>query len=116
MVNIIDPSDKFRPEKPEEQFRNYTEDCAYIDRVKKTYYTMHTNQSYNFAKSKVTFQMLSILILILAFHNFDIRLIICDTNYFCNPCLHGEKVVLICPLKQFCMFNNLCIHHTLGCF
>ena len=53
-VNILDPSDKFRPEKPEEQFRNFTESCEFYNRVKRTYYVMHTNQTFEFAKSKVS--------------------------------------------------------------
>merc|ERR1711976_1099720 len=49
---LLDPSDEVRPEKREEEFRNYTSDNAYFDRVKHTYYTMHTNQSYEYAKGK----------------------------------------------------------------
>lgn len=51
-VPILDPSDKFRPEKPEDEFRNYTENGEYYDRVRRTYYTMHTNQTYEFATNK----------------------------------------------------------------
>ena len=53
MVHIIDPSDKFRPEKKEELFRDYTNKGNYFNRVKNTYYQMHTKQSYEFAKAKV---------------------------------------------------------------
>ncbi len=52
-VNILDPSDKFRPEKPEENFRDFSENCDLYNRVKKTYYTMHTKQTLQFSKAKV---------------------------------------------------------------
>jgi len=49
---ILDPSDKFRPEKEEEFFRDFTSNNAYFERVRETYYQMHTNQSYAYAKGK----------------------------------------------------------------
>ena len=52
-VPILDPSDKFRPEKSEEQFRDFTENCEYYDRVRKTYDKMHSSQTYEFAKNKM---------------------------------------------------------------
>lgn len=52
-ITILDPSDKFRPEKEDAVFRNYTSSCAYYKRVKNTYHQMHTNQSYAFATDKL---------------------------------------------------------------
>ena len=52
---ILDPSDKFRPEKKEVEFRNYTSDNAYHSRVKNTYYQMHSNQCVQYVKDKVTY-------------------------------------------------------------
>lgn len=52
-ATIIDPSDRFRPERNEEEFRNYTSNNAYHDRVRRTYYEMHTNQTVDFVKSQV---------------------------------------------------------------
>ena len=57
-VKILDPSDKFRPEKDEDEFRNYTSNNAYYSRVKNTYYQMHTNQSMDYVSSKVRFAQL----------------------------------------------------------
>ena len=51
-VLIIDPSDKWRPEKSEDEFRNYTSNNAYHKRVKNTYYQMHTNQSVKLVKDR----------------------------------------------------------------
>lgn len=51
IVNIIDPSDKFRPEK--DNFRNYTQNGEYFDRVRRTYKEMHTIQNVNFVKQKM---------------------------------------------------------------
>ena len=51
VVTIVDPSDKFRPEK--EDFRNYTENNEYFDRVRRTYKEMHTTQSVQFVKQKM---------------------------------------------------------------
>lgn len=45
MIAILDPSDKFRPEKPEERFRDYTENSAFYDRVKDVYLEYHTKQT-----------------------------------------------------------------------
>ena len=55
---ILDPSDKFRPEKEEQLFRDYTSNNAYFQRVKQTYYMMHTHQSYEYAKTKVYLEKL----------------------------------------------------------
>lgn len=49
----MDPSNKFRPEKREELFRNFTDNCVYHSRVQKLYSEMHTKQTYDFAKGKV---------------------------------------------------------------
>ena len=49
-----DPSDKYRPEKTEEEFRNFTEDGEYYGRVRETYRLMHTNQTYDFVKGRVS--------------------------------------------------------------
>ncbi|KAK2155154.1 hypothetical protein LSH36_247g02047 [Paralvinella palmiformis] len=57
VVHIIDPSDKFRPEKKEELFRDYTAKGTYFNRVKNTYNQMHTKQSYDFAKGKMDYWM-----------------------------------------------------------
>ena len=55
VVQILDPSDKFRPEKKDEsQFRDFlNKEAPHYARVLKTYTDMHTNQTYDFAKSKV---------------------------------------------------------------
>lgn len=45
VISILDPSDKFRPEKPDEEFRNYTDKGDFHDRVRKTYSDMHTYQT-----------------------------------------------------------------------
>jgi len=50
---ILDPSDKFRPERNEDEFRNYTSDNAYHDRVRRTYYAMHTKQTVDFVKQQM---------------------------------------------------------------
>ena len=50
---VLDPSDKFRPERDEKEFRNYTLDNAYHDRVRRTYYEMHTNMTVDFVKQQV---------------------------------------------------------------
>jgi len=49
---ILDPSDKFRPEKDEAQFRDFTQNCDFYDRVKNTYKLMHTNQSVEYIQQK----------------------------------------------------------------
>lgn len=49
---ILDPSDKFRPEKEEQYFRDFTSNNAYYERVKETYRLMHTHQTYDYAKGK----------------------------------------------------------------
>ncbi|CAD5110696.1 DgyrCDS72 [Dimorphilus gyrociliatus] len=54
-LNILDPSDKFRPEKDESLFRDYTNDNSYFDRVKRVYYSMHTTQTLQFATEKLQF-------------------------------------------------------------
>ena len=53
IVMILDPSDKFRPEKKEEEFRNYTSNNVYHNRVKNTYYQMHANQTVQSVTGKV---------------------------------------------------------------
>ena len=53
-VIILDPSDKFRPEKDEEEFRNFSNNSALYERVKNTYRLMHTKQSHTFAKERVS--------------------------------------------------------------
>ncbi|CAH1801234.1 unnamed protein product [Owenia fusiformis] len=51
-IPLFDPSE-WRPEhKEQELFRNY-EEGALIDRVKKTYYEMHTNQTVDFVNEKM---------------------------------------------------------------
>ena len=50
---ILDPSDKFRPEKDEETFRDFTNKGVYYDRVRNVYHNMHTYQTYEFALEKV---------------------------------------------------------------
>lgn len=52
IVTIVDPSDTFRPEKP--NFRNYAEDNEYFDRVRRTYKEMHTVQDVNFVTRKLS--------------------------------------------------------------
>jgi len=51
-VFILDPSDKFRPEKDEEQFRDFTKNCELYDRVRMTYHDMHTRQSMDYVQQK----------------------------------------------------------------
>lgn len=51
VVTIVDPSDKFRPEK--DDFRNYTQNNEYFDRVRRTYREMHSTQNVNFVKQKM---------------------------------------------------------------
>ena len=51
---ILDPSDKFRPEKDEEQFRDFTANGEYFDRVQDTYLKMHTNQTTNYVHNRVS--------------------------------------------------------------
>ncbi len=51
---ILDPSNTFRPEKEEDTFRNFTSNGDYYDRVKKTYDLMHTKQTYEYAKARVS--------------------------------------------------------------
>lgn len=53
-VFILDPSDKFRPEKSQELFRTYTNDNAYYQRVRNTYHQMHSVQTLDYAKQKVS--------------------------------------------------------------
>lgn len=53
-VHIIDPSDKFRPEKEESLFRDFTKNTPYYNKVENTYRQMHTNQTHVFAKQKVS--------------------------------------------------------------
>jgi len=53
--NLLDTSELLRPEpalKDKEAFRDYNKDCAIGERVRKTYYDMHTNQTVDFVKSK----------------------------------------------------------------
>lgn len=50
---ILDPSDKFRPEKDEAEFRDFTAKGVYFNRVRNLYHQMHTNQTYDFAKEKL---------------------------------------------------------------
>jgi inositol oxygenase len=58
-IPMIDPSQMFRPEpifndKPIEAFRDYTIDPndPIKERVRRTYYTMHTNVTFDFVKAK----------------------------------------------------------------
>ena len=53
-VRILDPSVTFRPEKSEEYFRNYTSNNVYHERVRNTYYEMHTRQTLSYAKERVS--------------------------------------------------------------
>ena len=53
-VGIVDPSDKFRPEKDEAEFRNFGEDSEFIDRVRRTYQDMHTNQTVQYVRDRVS--------------------------------------------------------------
>ena len=53
--NIFDTSELLRPEqvlKDKEAFRDYTKDDFIGERVKKTYYEMHANQTVEFVKEK----------------------------------------------------------------
>ncbi|CAD6230463.1 GSCOCG00006770001-RA-CDS [Cotesia congregata] len=57
-TTLLDPSEKLRPEavyagKLENQFRNYSEDPTdpIKERVRTTYYNMHTNQTVDFVRS-----------------------------------------------------------------
>jgi len=53
--NIFDTSELLRPEealKDKEVFRDYTKDDVIGERVKKTYFDMHTNQTVEFVKKK----------------------------------------------------------------
>jgi len=53
--SLLDTSELLRPEealKEKEAFRDYSKDCALGDRVRRTYYEMHTNQTMDFVKSK----------------------------------------------------------------
>ena len=50
---ILDPSDKFRPEKPEEEFRKFDSSSQFHDRVSCLYHEMHTKQTYDFALQRV---------------------------------------------------------------
>ena len=53
VTDLLDPSDKYRPDhKDQSEFRNYTEG-RFIDRVRDTFYNMHKHQSYQFATDKV---------------------------------------------------------------
>ena len=64
---LEDPSQIYRPDVPDyeektKDFRNYGEDNALFDRVKKTYLDMHTNQTVEYVKSmhkKVTLEFLA---------------------------------------------------------
>jgi len=53
--SLLDTSELLRPEdalKGKESFRDYTKDDPIGDRVRRTYYAMHTNQTVDFVKSK----------------------------------------------------------------
>ena len=50
---VLDPSDKFRPERDEAEFRNYTADNEYHERVRRTYYEMHTNMTVDYVRKQV---------------------------------------------------------------
>ena len=53
--NIFDTSELLRPEqvlKDKEAFRDYTKDDVIGERVRKTYYDMHANQTVEFVKGK----------------------------------------------------------------
>ena len=53
--NIFDTSELLRPEqvlKDKEAFRDYTKDDVIGERVRKTYYDMHANQTVEFVKEK----------------------------------------------------------------
>ncbi|KAK2181731.1 hypothetical protein NP493_383g01039 [Ridgeia piscesae] len=54
-VRILDPSVTFRPEKSEEYFRNYTSNNVYHERVRNTYYEMHTRQTLSYAKERLEY-------------------------------------------------------------
>ena len=53
--NIFDTSELLRPEqalKDKEAFRDYSKDDVIGERVRKTYYEMHANQTVEFVKGK----------------------------------------------------------------
>ena len=53
--NIFDTSELLRPEealKEKEAFRDYSKDDVIGERVRRTYYEMHTNQTVEFVKQK----------------------------------------------------------------
>ncbi|KAI0220707.1 Inositol oxygenase [Lamellibrachia satsuma] len=54
-VHILDPSVTFRPEKSEEFFRNYTSNNVYHERVRNTYYEMHSRQTLSYAKQRLEY-------------------------------------------------------------
>ena len=61
----MDPSDKFRPEKDEKEFRDFSSsNSKYYSRVRNTYIQMHTNQTYDFAREKVTCMLKRVLWLV----------------------------------------------------
>ncbi len=52
-VRILDPSNRFRPEKSEALFRDFTASGPYYNLVHNTYQQMHTKQTLQYARDKV---------------------------------------------------------------
>ena len=125
----MDPSDKFRPEKKEEQFRDFTAKNPLYNRVRNVYHQMHTSQTLDFARKKVIIWNTDYYIPLM-YHLHRSTCTYATTcqsvKYFmvaqlycmaCSviPTLNGEQISAIQVLKKVNKHSKTPISHTKSC-